>query len=89
MKYRIHNINFERRFFGWSCLLTFSYPSSRQFTHESGEVCDVGRYFWTAYVRAWHLVRRHVATHGAKPGERKAKGWPENTKGKKAMRQIV
>jgi hypothetical protein len=75
-RHRITDIHFERRYFGWRCVIGFTFPTAKQFTHEYHQVEAVERWWLSAYLTARHEVRIHLEIHGAKPGERKAKGWP-------------
>lgn len=75
---KVLEVVFTRRQEGWSCEITFSFASCRQFTNECMTVSSAAYHWWIA---AWWNARIsakvYVAAHGAKKGERKAMGWAE------------
>jgi hypothetical protein len=74
---RIWHVSFHRGQRGWTCRLVFTYATVRQFTDETETAAGAGRWWLTAYLCARREARRHVAIHGARPGERAAVGWSE------------
>lgn len=74
---RIHSVEFERRQTGWACRIGFTFASSRQFTDEFQAVERARKWWLTAFFAARRQAKFHVAVHGAKAGERLAKGWAE------------
>lgn len=80
MRRRVTNVEFALWSRGWACEITFRLATARQFTDEVVTVRGVSESrarwgFLVAWWRAWGVMRRTVRLDGAKPGERKAKGW--------------
>ena len=68
-------VKFERCQLGWLCKIYFSFSSSRQFTDEH-HLVEVARRWWilSFFAARWE-ARFHIRVHGARRGEREAKGW--------------
>ena len=68
-------VKFERAQLGWLCKIGFTFASARQFTDEF-HIVEAARKWWVlAYFAARWQAKFHIAVHGAKRGEREAKGW--------------
>ena len=74
---RIWAVLFERAQKGWRCTLTFTYPSTQQFTDVTDCVTDGAKWWPLAYVRARRAAKQFCRIHSAKPGERAALGWSD------------
>lgn len=73
---RTRAVLFTRRQDGWSCEITFTFASGRQFTDEMMTVQSAVYRWWLA--AWWHArgsARLYFDVHVAKAGEREAKGW--------------
>lgn len=73
MKYR--EILLGRIQGGWSCEITFTVTTARQFSDEQHDVHETASTWYGALWGAWRAVRAIVREVGAKRGERKACGW--------------
>lgn len=72
---KIVNVLFLRSQSGWICKLGFNYETAEQYTDLYHQV-EVNRGWWlVAYWSARREARAYIRAHGAKPGERLAKGW--------------
>ncbi len=71
---KIRDVKFQRCQLGWLCKIGFNYTSCRQFSDEYHIVECARKYWLLAFFAAKWEMRFYVRIHGAKVGERAAKG---------------
>lgn len=74
---KVRSIELSRAQQLWVCEFTFTVTTSNQFTDEAHSSRDAGRFILSALWNGWRTAAKKARALRAKPGERRAQGWPE------------